>query len=280
MELGNYKTEGASPENGELLYRIIPIFLSVFSLFGSAAYSQNGFESLAKVEYLIFMGNQGINECEGTLFFDNNQSIFKYRDLQSTSNTSVSQTESNESYDLNINITEKDSLEKSIYTNRLKQIIIQSAVNYNNKSLVFIKDSIPKLNWQLLEKTKTINSFSCNSAKLLLNKTEYTVWYTKEIPCFFGPFEFGQLPGLILEISSKNNSFYAIATHIKYPHREQIEVQSKVNSKFLTRIEYEELNATYLQKKKSEMLEKINRIFTKTSRGVSISKVKIEEKNE
>jgi len=98
-----------------------------------------------------------------------------------------------------------------------------------------VQDSLPILKWQLLNESKMIGTFTCKKAivefpvsakqmeEYLLEKTRYNnkstqfftlkeptpkkviAWYTTDIPIMNGPFEYGGLPGLILELSDASN---------------------------------------------------------------------------
>ena len=94
-----------------------------------------------------------------------------------------------------------------------------------------VKNKLQNFNWVLLNETKKIGNYNCNSAQIIIpvtkeeqeafeqevlenetNKTNFikpekptdkiiNVWYTVEIPISNGPEEYWGLPGLILEVS-------------------------------------------------------------------------------
>ncbi len=95
----------------------------------------------------------------------------------------------------------------------------------------FVENKLQNFNWVLLNETKKIGNYNCNSAQIIIpvtkeeqeafeqevlenetNKTNFikpekptdkiiNVWYTVEIPISNGPEEYWGLPGLILEVS-------------------------------------------------------------------------------
>lgn len=72
----------------------------------------------------------------------------------------------------------------------------------------FIKDGLPELTWVITNEKKTIDGFTCTKAttehKSFGIALKVTAWFSDEIPVKDGPFEFGGLPGFVLELSTEN----------------------------------------------------------------------------
>jgi len=84
------------------------------------------------------------------------------------------------------------------YKNLSKRNLIKRA--YIFTKLFIVKDSIPKITWQLYDEEKTIaNTYVCKKAIGEFRGRIYTVWFTEQIPISNGPWKLGGLPGLILE---------------------------------------------------------------------------------
>jgi GLPGLI family protein len=70
------------------------------------------------------------------------------------------------------------------------------------------KEKLSEINWTITNETKIIEGFLCKKAVTELTKYGYTIsytaWYSEKIPVNDGPFEYGGLPGFILEISAEN----------------------------------------------------------------------------
>lgn len=75
--------------------------------------------------------------------------------------------------------------------------------------------------WELTPETKKINGFLCykatrmpcqNSLEVSDSSFLITAWYTLEIPLPYGPFVYGGLPGLILEVQREGNVFFKAKT--------------------------------------------------------------------
>lgn len=65
-----------------------------------------------------------------------------------------------------------------------------------------IEDSLSLMSWQLEKSPKVILGYSCKKATCTFRGRNYEAFYAEKIPISNGPFKFGGLPGLILEISS------------------------------------------------------------------------------
>ena len=64
-------------------------------------------------------------------------------------------------------------------------------------------------------------------------------WYTPELPLSFGPFGYGGLPGLIVELSYQNIKFYV--SKIVLNPKKKINIIKPVKGKKITRKEYSSL---------------------------------------
>lgn len=81
----------------------------------------------------------------------------------------------------------------------------------------YIKDSIPKINWKILDETKEIGDFKCFKASCNFRGRDYTAWFTLEIPLPYGPWKLQGLPGLILEAYDTDKEIYFYFKSIEYP---------------------------------------------------------------
>lgn len=83
---------------------------------------------------------------------------------------------------------------------------------------MYVKEEIPKINWELTNETKEIGNFSCRKAVGHFRGREYTAWYTRDIPVPYGPWKLQGLPGLILEAYDTNKEVYFYFKSIEYPY--------------------------------------------------------------
>lgn len=115
----------------------------------------------------------------------------------------------------------------TIKTNEFNQIMSQSfksAFKYQlilkkeNDELTFVdrispndflyKETLPKLDWKLLNDTKQILNYTAKKATVNYGGRKWTAWYTDEIPMNAGPYKFYGLPGLILEIYDDKEHYH------------------------------------------------------------------------
>lgn len=80
-------------------------------------------------------------------------------------------------------------------------------VNSSGESLLCYEESVPNIDWQLLDSTKIVCGYDCSMAIGNVYGRTWTVWYSTDIPMTFGPYILGGLPGLIMSASDNNNFF-------------------------------------------------------------------------
>lgn len=73
------------------------------------------------------------------------------------------------------------------------------------------KEETPNLNWQLTNETKTILNYKVRKAHVDYGGRKWIAWYSEQIPINLGPYIFGDLPGLILELHDDKENFHFIA---------------------------------------------------------------------
>lgn len=105
--------------------------------------------------------------------------------------------------------------------------------------LFFIRDTLHNMKWELNAKTDTILSYHCNAATTSFRGRNYDAYYSVDIPYSDGPWKFGGLPGVILNIKSEDGLYEFSAFKIEK------EVNKKVNNfdvnkfKFITWRDFE-----------------------------------------
>ena len=78
-----------------------------------------------------------------------------------------------------------------------------------------VSDSLHPMKWELLSLTKDILTFPCKSARTFFRGREYTAFYTSMLNSRAGPWKFGGLPGIILEVYSSDTGYFFEATRIQ-----------------------------------------------------------------
>ncbi|MCC6413229.1 MAG: GLPGLI family protein [Saprospiraceae bacterium] len=65
-----------------------------------------------------------------------------------------------------------------------------------------LEDSLDAVSWTIHPDQKTFGTYTCTKATGYFRGRDYEAWFSPEIPIPSGPFKFGNLPGLILEMHS------------------------------------------------------------------------------
>lgn len=70
--------------------------------------------------------------------------------------------------------------------------------------------------WKIHKETKKISDYAVQKATCIFGGRKWTAWFTREIPINEGPYKFGGLPGMILEVADSANHYqYRISRIIK-----------------------------------------------------------------
>jgi GLPGLI family protein len=116
-----------------------------------------------------------------------------------------------DNYDIiNFKLEGKDSIGRQYFINGEKRTIVFRDFIYINSIFkpVIVEEPIPNYNWYFKNKKKQIGDFKCDLVHLKFRGREYNIWYTTEIPTPFGPWKFYGLPGLIIKITSFDNTIH------------------------------------------------------------------------
>ncbi|GEM52726.1 hypothetical protein EB1_25160 [Empedobacter brevis NBRC 14943 = ATCC 43319] len=82
------------------------------------------------------------------------------------------------------------------------------------KEEVYIVDTIPVIKWEILNETKNIMDIKCHKALTTFRGRNWIAWVALDFPISYGPSNFQDLPGAILEINDDANKFKIVATKI------------------------------------------------------------------
>jgi len=145
---------------------------------------------------------------------------------------------------ISFNLTELYGGKGKYYCNLKSKKLLRSTEAFGENFL--INQSLDSLKWVLTSETKTIGKYKCykattskkekNSKGVFYKKI--VAWYTPKINYPFGPKNYCNLPGLILEL--KINNFVFKATDILI-NEEKIEVKKPTKGKKVTQEEFEKI---------------------------------------
>jgi GLPGLI family protein len=141
--------------------------------------------------------------------------------------------------------------------------------NLDNKLIVH--DSMPELNWKLLNEEKLIDKYNCKKAEVQFRGRKFTAWYAPKIAVPFGPFKFKGLPGLIINMESTYNgsTLYWNLTSLRYDNSIVVPSKSSFDGKEITLREV-------LTNETNERNDRSKRTVAKMGRGIRQTKVTLE----
>ena len=105
----------------------------------------------------------------------------------------------------------RNQLPKNRITSSIEKNLKTSNITYKNtiipsKTISFI-EPIPEFGWNIKTNKKNILGYSCQKAVLNYKGRSYIAWFSDKLTFQNGPWKFGGLPGLILEISDTQNHY-------------------------------------------------------------------------
>ena len=166
------------------LYLVFVLIVSGFT------YSQTKNYSIEYSYTMIDVKNEFESHPSTQLIGNTNQSIFivDHRNASVSSNPEVMYTTI-----ANVNSTFSDYKTNKIY---FKENV--------NLTYFDIEDKIYDFNWTLIDEQKTILGYQCFKAETTFRGRKFEVFYTPEIAISHGPLKLNGLPGIILEVYSKD----------------------------------------------------------------------------
>jgi GLPGLI family protein len=102
-----------------------------------------------------------------------------------------------------------------------------------------IKDAAPTFAWKLTGKQKDILGHTCQEALFQDSIRTIVAWFAPEIPVPGGPQEFGQLPGMILEMNFDAGERIIRAVSITPKAPETLTIAEPKEGKTVTRAEFQ-----------------------------------------
>jgi GLPGLI family protein len=69
------------------------------------------------------------------------------------------------------------------------------------------EENLPNIPWNIQAETKNFGNITCQKATATLYGRNWTAWFAKEITINDGPYKFGGLPGLIINIYDEKQDY-------------------------------------------------------------------------
>lgn len=73
---------------------------------------------------------------------------------------------------------------------------------------IIYEDTLSAQSWSITDSTKTVLRYACQQATSNFRGRQWTAWFTTDVPVSDGPWKFGGLPGLIMEVYDKGRHYY------------------------------------------------------------------------
>ncbi len=80
----------------------------------------------------------------------------------------------------------------------------------------YVVDSLHPMKWKINKEIKSILGYPCQKAQTHFRGRDYIAYFTKKIPVNNGPYKFGGLPGLILEVYSTDGEIKFLTKSINF----------------------------------------------------------------
>jgi GLPGLI family protein len=142
--------------------------------------------------------------------------------------------------------TQKWSMYKDYQENKL--------IYMEKQPQMCVEEPFAAFSWKLQEEYEEVLGYKCQKAICSFRGREYNAWFTTELPFKAAPWKFTGLPGIILKISSSDNSIEMIATYLNL--RESLgEIKNPFKKKKV--ISWEDYKPTYI-KFQNEKYEKLS----------------------
>lgn len=103
------------------------------------------------------------------------------------------------------------------------------------------------LKWKLTGESKEIAGYSCQKAVLDSDKSKTEAWFTASLPYASGPSTFGQLPGLILEVTMDDGRMLITAEEVSMKAIDASLLTAPTKGKKMSRKKYNKLQEERLR---------------------------------
>lgn len=130
--------------------------------------------------------------------------------------------------------------ENQFYKDFEKQTIVESREFFGRYFL--IEQAAEKQGWKMTGEQKQVLGYRCMKATLQKDSTTAVeAWFTPQIPVPAGPGEYGQLPGVVLELSINSGQRTLVATSVDLKALPENAIERPTKGKKVTREEFDKI---------------------------------------
>ena len=233
--------------------------LCFYLIISIKTYSQEKHFYDYKMTYDMFLNFDGYKEYSSVLLCNKNQSYFEFNIKKSNDQNLKQDKVDDQKFFFQVTDTSK----YYIKSNKSENIILQLEKGFKNKKTLLVKEDIPQIKWKITDSTKIISSYKCFKALGKFAGRNYIVWFTPNLPTFFGPWKLHGLPGAILKVNDDLKEVSFTCTKIENIKKPIQEINHIGSQKTITREEY--------VKSLNEFVNDLeNNINTKVGRGFKV----------
>ncbi|CAM1351067.1 GLPGLI family protein [Tenacibaculum insulae] len=161
-----------------------------------------------EVQYDVITNINHLYKTTGVLKINNNKSHYI---ILKTNNGFKKETKKWVNGNLNITLPDSDN-RPQVFTDINKNLLLSGYT----KTKSYLKEQLPKINWEITNEFKKIGEYKCQKATGYFRGRTYTTWFTNKIPVPFGPWKLQGLPGLIIEVKDAKKEVYFRVTKVNF----------------------------------------------------------------
>lgn len=215
----------------------------------------DSYEMMIEYDMYLNFGERDLSKC--TLIYSSDQAIFTTKRYYDHSNDVHQADESTVNFSFNV----VDTTTYFMHTDLRNRKIFEMVKILGESNDYLVEEDMLQINWEITKETKMINSYKSYKAKGYFRGRNYEVWFTPEIPTYFGPHKFHGLPGLILSLKDSLNEVEIYATKIS--KKSNFRSYEKTDFIVISRDEY--------LKKTEAFIEEIGKsLGTRMGRGLKV----------
>ncbi len=235
--------------------------------------SQTNFRPEISITYEMMLYDQ---IYKAQLLFNDNFSYFFYSPAHLDKSNEYEKKSKDEFGNINLDyqIVVKDTLQHYIFIDKKNNSLYFNALNPLQKKSIMVTEKIPSLQWKIQAQTKKVGDYIVQKATASFRGRDYTAWFAKDLPGFFGPMKFGRLPGLILIIFDDTKEVIIKAKQISSYKGEVISIEIPEDP--VNRKEFLAIKKQYTK----ELGEKLKAAFLRLGSGAKVSNLKIKNKEQ
>ena len=139
--------------------------------------------------------------------------------------------------------------DNQLYKNIEKEEIFEKQEFFGRDFLV--TGDLGNYQWKIANEQKDHLGFTCQKATMEKEDHQVVAWFTPQIPVSNGPMNYGQLPGMILEVDINDGQTHIIASEVILEELADGTIKAPKKGKKVTQDEFAEI----VEKKQKEMEE-------------------------